>query len=65
MINLNTRQRISGRRSINDERTAATSLKSMKNLYFKGKKSLKLMDIKGKLLFSLSIFLILGALFFL
>ena len=64
MINLNTRQRISGRRSINDERTAASSFKSLKNLYFKGKKSLKLMDIKGKLLFSLSIFLILGALFF-
>lgn len=64
MINLNTRQRISGRRSINNNMTITYSFNSLKKLCLKGIKSFKLMDIRGKLLFSLSVLLILGAGFF-
>ena len=64
MINLNTRQRISRKRSISDERNVTYSFQNLKKFYLKSIKSLKLMDIRGKLLFSISILLILGAVFF-
>lgn len=64
MINLNTRQRISRKRSVSAERNVTYSFQNLKKFYLKSIKSLKLMDIRGKLLFSISLLLILGAVFF-
>jgi len=64
MINLNTRQRISDRRSVNGAKIGNFSFKSLTELYRKSLKTYKVMDLRGKLLVSFSLLLMLGAVFF-
>lgn len=64
MINLNTRQQISNRRFVKSERIRTFSLKNLNKFYLKGVKTFKLMDLRGKLLFSFSVLLMAAAVFF-
>jgi len=64
MINLNTRQQISNRRCVKGGRIGIFSLKNLNKFYWKGVKTFKLMDLRGKLLFSFSVLLMAAAVFF-
>ncbi len=63
MINLNTRQQISNRRSINHDRNGILGYRSFNNLYISTIKMYKLMDFRGKLWFYFSILLVTGIVF--
>lgn len=64
MINLNTRQHISGRKRVTPNKALLPDSKELKKLFLNAYKALKRMDSRGKLLVSFIFILILGALGF-